>query len=52
MKKRKRHFICTNCAGIFYAYVKNDREKTTCPICPEDEEHLTAKNSMIKHERN
>jgi len=37
-KRHKRRFICTNCAGIFYAYVKNDREIATCPICPEDEE--------------
>jgi len=37
-KHHKRHFICLNCARIFYAYVKNSREKATCPICSDDEE--------------
>ena len=37
-KRHKRHFICSNCAMIFYAYVKNSREKAICPICPNDEE--------------
>jgi len=37
-KRRKRLFICPDCYRIFYAYVKNDRGKATCPICPEDED--------------
>jgi len=37
-KRHKRYFICPNCYGIFYAYVKNSREQVNCPICPDDEE--------------
>ncbi len=37
-KRHKRLYICSNCAMIFYAYVKNSREKAYCPICPNDEE--------------
>jgi len=37
-KRHKRLYICSNCTRLFYAYVKNSREKTTCPICPDDEE--------------
>jgi len=37
-KRHKRLNICSNCTRLFYAYVKNSREKTTCPICPDDEE--------------
>jgi len=33
-----RKFICVECGTIFPAYIKNNRTKTTCPICPEDEE--------------
>ena len=37
-KRHKRLYICSNCAMIFYAYVKNSREKVTCSFCPDDEE--------------
>ena len=37
-KRHKRFFLCPSCFRIFYAYVKNDREKATCPECPEGEE--------------
>jgi len=37
-KRHKRLYICSNCAMIFYAYVKNSREKVTCSFCSNDEE--------------
>ena len=36
LKLRKWHlrkFICPECAGIFPAYIKNDRMKAKCPYC-------------------
>jgi len=36
-KRHKRLYICSNCTRLFYAYVKNSREKVTCLICPDDE---------------
>ena len=33
-----RKFICEECFTIFPAYVKNDRAKAKCPVCPEDED--------------
>jgi len=37
-KRHKRLFICTNCARLFYAYIKNSKEQVNCPICPDDDE--------------
>ncbi len=37
-KRHKRLYICSNCTRLFYAYVKNSREKVNCPICPNDDE--------------
>jgi len=37
-KRHKRIYICSNCAMIFNAYVKNSREKVTCSFCSNDEE--------------
>jgi len=37
-KRHKRLYICSNCTRFFYGFVKNSREKVTCPICPNDDE--------------
>jgi len=37
-KRHKRLYICSNCTRFFYGFVKNSREKITCPICPNDDE--------------
>jgi len=33
-----RKFLCTECAEIFPAYIKNDRMKAKCPYCPDEDE--------------
>jgi len=41
LKLKRRHlrkFLCTECARIFPAYIKNNRMKAICPYCPNDED--------------
>jgi len=33
-----RKFICPECSTIFSGYIKNDRMKTQCPYCPDEDE--------------
>jgi len=34
-KHHKKLFLCPNCTRFFYAWVKNNRQKAYCQICPD-----------------
>ena len=34
-KHHKKLFLCPNCTRFFYVWVKNNRQKVYCQICPD-----------------